>query len=346
MLERALFGAGRQLRPLFGDQSRAWHAIAAGPKRLVNRRGRPAPAMAEVDIFHSLFSPLPETRGGGAAAQVLTIWDLLPLTMPEHFPDAVGRRAVARAARSLVPARGHAICTSAAAKADLVSAVGIDPARVHVVPLAASAALFQPVADPARIADVRRTYGIPAGHYLLSLGAIDSRKNLPHLVRCFRRLQAERDAPPATLVIAGEYTERHRGPLAEVQASSAGEARIVFTGRVADADLAALYSGARAFVFPSLGEGFGLPPLEAMQCGTPVICSTAPALPEVTGDAALGVAPRDEAALVAALRAVLENDALASDLSQRSRQRAAQFSWRRTVAETVGVYERLLTGST
>jgi glycosyltransferase involved in cell wall biosynthesis len=198
------------------------------------------------------------------------------------------------------------------------------------------------VYDPSAIAAVRRKYGVPAGDYLLSLSAIDSRKNLPHLVRCFRRLQADPTAPPVMLVIAGEYTERHRAPLAELEAGSGGQKRILFTGRVADADLAALYSGARAFVFPSLGEGFGLPPLEAMRCGTPVVCSSAPALPEVVGDAALLVDPLDVEALIAALRDVINDDALVARLRERSLARAARFSWRRVIEETVTLYEKLL----
>ncbi|HEY7295022.1 MAG TPA: hypothetical protein VH916_08255, partial [Dehalococcoidia bacterium] len=119
VLERVLFGAGRRLRPLFGDRSRIWELMAMGPKGLVNRSGPPAVAAREVDVFHSLFAPLPPAGRTGARVDVLTIWDLLPLTMPEHFPNQAGRRAVARAVRSLAPSGGHAVCTAAAVKADL-----------------------------------------------------------------------------------------------------------------------------------------------------------------------------------------------------------------------------------
>jgi len=118
--------------------------------------------------------------------------------MPEHFPNAPVRRAVARAAQSLVQSGGHAICTAAAVKSDLVNQIGIDPDRVHVIPLAASEALFHQVQDPTLIAAVRRKYGVPPGEYLLSLSAIDSRKNLPQLVRCFRWLQSETATPAAS----------------------------------------------------------------------------------------------------------------------------------------------------
>jgi glycosyltransferase involved in cell wall biosynthesis len=120
--------------------------------------------------------------------------------------------------------------------------------------------------------------------------------------------------------------------------------RVVLAGYVPDADLAALYSGARAFVYPSLYEGFGLPVLEAMRCGTPVIASDSTSLPEVVGDAGLLVAPTDAAALSDALLRLATDDALAADLARRGRERSALFSWERTADETVRAYRAMLEG--
>ncbi|HZQ34473.1 MAG TPA: glycosyltransferase family 1 protein [Dehalococcoidia bacterium] len=342
-IERAVFTAGVRLRPWFGGHSALWHAAARGPKQLVNRMNRDAHhgGPGTVDVFHSLFAPLPAAGPVPARLRMLTIWDTLPLTMPEHFPDPSARRSVAAALRSLRQPWVHAICTAAAAKTELERRAVLEPERIHVVPLAADEARFHPVRDPERLAAVRRRYGIPLGDYLLTLSAIDPRKNLPHLIRAFRAVQADHAVPAATLVIAGERGLGAGRALSEARLATE-RGRIVFTGRVADADLAALYSGARAFVFPSLGEGFGLPPLEAMQCGAAVVCSNAPALPEVTGDAALSFPPRDPAALAAALRAVLLDDALVQRLRERGLRRAVQFSWRRTVDETIAVYEDAL----
>ncbi len=342
-VERAVLATGVRLRPWLGGRSGLWHALARTPKRLLDRSSTiTQPAGPEpVDVFHSLFAPLPPAHRVPARLRMLTIWDTLPLTMPEYFPDPAARRAVAAALRSLSQPQMHAICTAAAVKEDLVRLTALEPERVHVVPLGASAALFHPVGDPQRIAAMRRRYGIPPGDYLLTLSAIDPRKNLPQLIRAFRAVQADPAVPDATLVVAGEQ-ELGTGRASGEERYATERGRIIFTGRVDDADLAALYSGARAFVFPSLGEGFGLPPLEAMQCGTAVVCSDAPALPEVTGDAALSFPPRDTAALVAALRAVLLDDGLVRRLREHSLQRATQFSWRRTVDETVAVYEEAL----
>lgn len=342
--ERAVFAAGVRLRPLLGERRGLWQALAAGPKRLINRQDgdRQRSVSFRADLFHSLFAPLPPAARVPARLRVLTVWDLLPLTMPEHFPDPALRRAIAAAVRSLNQPGVQAICTAAHVQNELLRRTTLDPERVHVVPLAADETIFYPVREPARIAAVRRRYGIPTGDYLLTLSAIDPRKNLPHLLRCFRAVQADSAVPAAALVIAGERQQGAGHVLPEADGAASERGRIVFSGRVEERDLAALYSGARAFVFPSLGEGFGLPPLEAMRCGSAVVCSDAPALPEVTGDAALGFPPRDATALVRALRAVLCDDALVRRLRERALQRAARFSWRRTVDETVAVYEQAL----
>lgn len=342
---RATLAAGHHLRPLLDDYPRAWRLLSFAPRLLVNRLARATPPVAPVDVFHSLFAALPPPSAIRARARVLTIWDLLPITRPEFFPDEATRRMLPAIVRSARPEADWVICTSAATRADFCRISALAPTRVFVVPLAASRELFHPVTDPAAIAAVRRRLGIPAGDYLLSLSAIEPRKNLPHLIDCFRRVLQDGGAGQPTLVLAGAAAGADRRLDEALAALGPLHSRVVFTGHVPDADLAALYSGARAFVFPSLGEGFGLPPLEAMQCGVPVICSNAGALPEVTGDAAISVSPTDAGALIAALRAVLTGDGLTARLREQSLGRAAAFSWRRALDATVAIYGEILSVS-
>ena len=342
---RITLTAGHRLRPLLGDHPRVWRSLSAAPRLLVNRLARAAPSSSSVDVYHSLFAALPASSRAPARARILTIWDLLPIARPEFFPDEATRRALPAIVRSARPHTDWVICTSAATKADFCRFSAMPAARVFIVPLAASPELFHPVADPAAIAAVRRRYGIPEGDYLLSLSAIEPRKNLPHLIDCFRRVLLEGAAGRASLVLAGVAAASDRRLNAAIAALGPLRSRVAFTGHVADGDLAALYSGARAFVFPSLGEGFGLPPLEAMRCGAPVICSTAGALPEVIGDAAIGVSPTDVGALIAALRAVLSDDELVARLRDQSVRRAAAFSWRGVVDATVAIYREALSAA-
>jgi len=174
------------------------------------------------------------------------------------------------------------------------------------------------------------------GPYLLTVGTLQPRKNVEGVVQAFEALA--RDGAPHQLVVAGARGWRDEALAAKLRRSPAA-ARVRATGHVDDATLVALYRGAAAFVFPSRGEGFGLPPLEAMACGAPVVCSDRTSLPEVVGDAALLVDPDDAAAVAAALREALE-PARADELRARGFARAAQFTWERCAEATVAAYRR------
>jgi glycosyltransferase involved in cell wall biosynthesis len=183
----------------------------------------------------------------------------------------------------------------------------------------------------ADVAALRTRLGLE-GPFFLYVGTLEPRKNLPLLLRAFERLGARAGVH---LALAGP-----RGWLDEpivAAAARLGE-RVRLLGPVPPADLAALYAAAEVFVFPSRYEGFGLPPLEAMAAGTPVVAARASCLPEVLGDAALFVEPDDEAGLAEALGQLLDDPALRTELRQRGLARAAGFSWERTAAETLAVY--------
>jgi len=175
--------------------------------------------------------------------------------------------------------------------------------------------------------------------YILYVGSLEKRKNLPRLLEAYAYLRET--LPGWKLVIVGGRKWKS-DPIYKAVQRLGLEPHVIFTGFVAEEDLPALYNGADLFVFPSLYEGFGLPVLEAMACGTPVVTSNTSSLPEVAGEAALLVAPTDVKAIAAAMQRVLSEPDLAAELRRRGLERASQFSWERTARETLAVYERVL----
>ncbi len=263
---------------------------------------------------------------------VLSIFDLIHLRYPEEYSriHPIYYRLVVR---PLVRRARAVVTLSEASRRDLVALLGADPARVHVTPLAADPR-FAPQ-PPEVVARLRAAHDL-AAPYLLHLSNYRRHKNAEGIARAFAHLRKE--GVGASLVLAGNPPETFR---AWLEREGLGDGVRVL-GHVDDADLPALYAGARAFVFPSRCEGFGLPPLEAMACGTPAIVSNVSSLPEVVGNAALTVDPEDPGAIARAMAALLSNDALHADLSTRGRARAALFSWERVARETRAVYARTL----
>ncbi len=225
------------------------------------------------------------------------------------------------------------IAVSHATKRDLVRHLGIYEERIFVVHEAVDHRVFRPVEG--------RRLERP---YLLFVGSEQPRKNLVAVLRALKRLRRQPRFRDLALVKVGKAGSGdapfRRRTLAAIR-ELALERDVIFTGRVSDAELAGYYSGAECFVLPSFYEGFGFPPLEAMACGCPVVVSSAGALPEIAGDAALVVDPHDDEALAHALRDVLTDGAARSELSRRGLGRAAAFSWERTAEQTLAVYERL-----
>lgn len=292
------------------------------------------------DVLHSLRTALPPPGRIAARVRALTIHDLIPLLHPEWmYPTAEAE--VRAIADSILPG-DFVLANSHATARDVTALVGTPADRILVTPFAADREVFYREDSAERIAAVQQCYGIPDGRYLLSLCTLEPRKNIPQLLRCFARLIQQERPPDVCLVLAGS-TGWKTGPIFDfLDGHPDVRARTVLAGYVPDVDLAALYSGARAFVYPSLYEGFGLPVLEAMQCGTPVITSDVSSLPEVVGNAGLLVSPTDADALAAAMLRLLTDDRLAADLSRRGLERAADFSWERTAELTVAAYRSML----
>lgn len=242
------------------------------------------------------------------------------------------RRHVRRAARLLAD--------SEATRRDLVDRYGARPDKVRTVLLAPTPGLGPP--DGAARAAARRALGLAADQpYLLHVGTLQPRKNLPRLLAAFAPLAAER--PELRLVLAG-MPGWGRERLAEQLARLGIADRVLVPGFVDPQHLAGVYGEALALVMPSLYEGFGLPVVEAMACGTAVVCSSTSSLPEAAGGAALLVDPLDPAAITAALRRLLADEALRADLVARGRRRVAALSWRRSAAEVLEVFEEATGG--
>ena len=205
------------------------------------------------------------------------------------------------------------------------------PEHVTVLPLAADGKFYHE-SDETRLARIRRKYGIPEGRrYILSLCTIEPRKNIARSLAAFCKAVKDRGDQETVFVVAGAQWGRYEAKWEEILAGT-GEFRnrIFAIGYVDDIDLAPIYSGADLFLYPSLYEGFGLPPLEAMQCGTPVITSNTSSLPEVVGDAGIMVDPTSVDAIAGAISQMLDDPDLRHELSEKGLLRAASFSWRKT----------------
>jgi glycosyltransferase involved in cell wall biosynthesis len=292
-------------------------------------------------VYHATFFPVPTVvQQRQAVRTVQSIYDMIPIMHPEWFTD--GEQTVNQVLAGLSP-ESWVTTISQATKDDFCNHTNFNPDRVVPILLAASPSLFHPVADEARKQAIRQRLKLGDGPYFLSLATLEPRKNIDHLIRCFGQLIASRELPAdVKLVLVGTKGWKFDDIMAEAGRNSELMSRLVFTGFVPDEDLAPLYAGALAFAYPSLYEGFGLPPLEAMQCGLPVITSNVSSLPEVVGDAAIQVAPKDIDALCEAMLTIARSPSVQADMSEKSLKRAAQFSWDKFTAEHVALYKRII----
>jgi glycosyltransferase involved in cell wall biosynthesis len=229
------------------------------------------------------------------------------------------------------------IAVSEHTRRDVTRLMGIPADRMTVIHGGVDQA-FRPIEARAELERVRAEYDLPL-RFVLFFGTLEPRKNLVTLLEAYAALLQE-DPALAPLVVAGRKGWRYQESLRRIRDRGLTE-RVVLTDWVRDEDVPALLNLAQVLVFPSRYEGFGLPPLEAMACGTPVISSNAASLPEVVGDAGVLVEPLDAAALAAALRRVLQDEALRRELRAKGLRQASRFTWERAARETLAVYEGL-----
>ena len=282
----------------------------------------------KADVYHSAYYLMPYVIG---ASTLLTLYDLIPIRFPEH--STLKARLLFRWATMLaVRAAEHTVAISQATRRDFLAHFSLKPERITAISLAADPA-FSPQSSDA-IAALRAHYELPE-KFLLYLGSNKPHKNLVRLIEAWAAIQAE--APDVTLVIAGAWLPQHPEPRQRAQDLGIDD-RVCWLGPLPGTDLPALYTAADAFVFPSLYEGFGLPVIEALACGTPVACANTSSLPEVAGDAAVLFDPTQTKNNVDAIRQVLSDADLRVDLRRRGLAQAAKFSWSRTAQETLALY--------
>jgi len=289
--------------------------------------------LGRAEVVHSTTFCAPRFRAPRRRL-VATIYDCTFVTHPESHLAANVEHCL-RGTRLAIERADALIAISESTRRDLIERMGAPPDRIVVTQLAADPGLAR-VTDPIRLEQVRRRYALPE-RFVLSLGAMEPRKNLARLLEAFVALSpaVRKDV---TLVVAGAQGWLNDSIHEQVQKLGLGES-VHFAGYIEEEDLAAVYSLATVFAYPSLWEGFGLPVLEAMACGTPVLTSSVSSLPEVAGDAAVLVPPNDVDAIAEGLGRLLEDDALRRRLSERGYRRASGFSWERCARETLAVYK-------
>lgn len=276
-----------------------------------------------LDLFYSPDFVLPPQLRG---RRVVTVHDLAYLVYPQCAVPTLGwylHRAVPRS----VARADLVLADSQSSRQDVIRLLGVPPARVRVVPLGVDPA-YRPLADRSLLEEVRARYGLPE-RFLLCVGTIEPRKNLPRLMEALAGLPEAERLP---LVVAGKPGWLYEESFTSVARFGLGK-WVHFLGFVPESDLPPLYNLATALAYPSLYEGFGLPPLEAMACGTPVLTSRASSLPEVVDEAAVLVEPQEAASIREGLRTILRDGALRERLRAAGLERARAFTWDRAAEE-------------
>jgi glycosyltransferase involved in cell wall biosynthesis len=287
----------------------------------------------KLDIIHSpenaaLFIKLRHQK------KIITAHDIIPYLFPETFTPITLLRYKLLFSRTLKTA-DKIIVVSNSTKKDLINYFYIPEEKIKVILLAADEK-FKPL-NHEEVNEVKQRYNLNFP-FILYVGTLDKRKNISTLIKAFHKLK--KYETKQKLVIAGEKGWKYKELFETIDKLNL-QKDVIFTGYVLDEDLPALYNAADLFVYPSLYEGFGLPPLESMACGTPVITSNTSSLPEVVGDAGIMIDPHNVNGLADAMHEVLTNDGLREDMIKKGLERAKMFSWEKCARETLKVYEEV-----
>lgn len=282
-------------------------------------------ARTGAQLLHCPHYAAPIMTGGKL---VVTINDLIHLIFPEYLSSLAARAYAAFMMRASARRADAIIAISQHTKKDIVERLGVNPEKITVTPLAVSK-MFSPAEKTS------------ADKYVLYVGAVRPHKNVTTLIEAFGLLN-KRESIPHKLVIAGKIKDGYENIVGEAVSRHAPDGKVIFKQSFSATELVDLYRGAEVFVFPSLYEGFGLPPLEAMACGCPVVSSNASSIPEVVGDAAITVDPRDAGGMAEAIGRVIFGAALAKKLKMMGLARAKLFSWNTTAKQTANVYRGAL----
>ena len=328
---------------LFGRNQRnageSYHDISYG-ERVANffyKEYRLPQELAEqrIDIFHSPRDMGLPDPGRLPCPCVMTLHDIILVRLARDYYSTSRARMYERRLLAKVNAADHIITVSEFSRRDICDWSGIGPEKVSVVHNGVSEQ-FRRVDDPRVLEDVSRRYRLPR-RFVFCVGSTEPRKNIRGAIEAFSQLRRVR--ADMQMVVAGvDYC----GVTPDKAFTGLDLDGVIFAGYVRDADLPAIYSQAELLFFPSLYEGFGLPPLEAMACGTPVVTSNRTSLPEVAGDAAVLVDPGKPGEMASALEMVLSSDGMRRDLIDKGLEKAAEFSWERAAAATREIYAQVV----
>nr|WP_315025812.1 glycosyltransferase family 1 protein [uncultured Chryseobacterium sp.] len=295
-------------------------------------------AIKSSQVFHSFYYPLNDrVKKYPNLKTIVTIHDLIPVLFPElHFTSEFIEKII-----QSVGDTGYVICVSQNTKNDLLKyAPHISPDRVFVSLLAASPETFYVCKNVEKFNAIQTKYKIPE-KYFLCLGTLEPRKNVDHIIRSFLKMIKENNVNDLSLVLVGSAGWDYNKIFQEYENAEELKDKIIITGRVADDELASLYSNAHSFYYMSLYEGFGLPPLEAMQCGLATVTSNTSSLPEVVGDAGITLDPKDENGLVQTMRDLYYDENLRQDYARKGLERSQQFSWEKCANEHIEIYKKV-----
>jgi len=288
---------------------------------------------ANIDLLHTPHYTRPYQL---TCPSVVTFHDMTFFLYP-HLHTLAKRIFFANAIRISARRANALIAVSESTRQDAIRLLNIPQNKITAIPLGVDEN-FHPVSDESLLADVRQRYNLPE-QFILYVGIVEPRKNLSLLINSYKTLVSEGTHPP--LVIVGRFGWMYNELLDQIDTLGLKN-QIHFTGYVPQADLPIVYNLAEVFVYPSIYEGFGLPPLEAMACGTPVITTAVSSMPEHVGDAGVLVPAEDETALSRAIQKVLTDQTLREQLRSKGPKQAAKFTWERTAQETLRVYRKVL----
>lgn len=311
--------------------------------QLINNYHYDQNELKKYDIFHSPSHPIPANISKkNSIKKLLTFHDLIPLILPEYKRSNL--EIVMKKILEGIDENTFVCCVSESAKNDLLNYhPKANPARVSVIPLAADSTIFYHEKDQNRIKNVLKKYQINNEKpYFLLLSTLEHRKNINRSIGAFAKLIEQENLKDLQLVLVGSEGRKIGKIFDSLNVNELVKKQVVITGFVEDEDLAAIYSGALGFVYPSIYEGFGLPPLEAMYCGVPVITSNNSSLPEVVGEAALLVNATDEEAIAESMLKLYKNPDLRADLANKSIIQAQKFSWQKFKGDYWNLYKEIL----
>jgi len=286
-----------------------------------------------LDVFHAPYFTFPLFL---SCPSVVTIHDLIPLVFPLSMPSKIGRAYYQRANKKALNKAKMIIAVSESTKNDLLNNYDVSKEKIRVICDGVSEK-FKAVQDRTLLSRVKKRYGIRS-RFLMNVGNPKPHKNWPGLIEAFA--ESGKKVKDCRLVLVGSRDPRYPEIERLIRKLQLKD-RVIVTGFVDEGDMPLLYNAAEALVLPSFYEGFGLPVLEAMACGTPVLSSSSSALPEVCGDAALMVDANEPANLVAGIERILSDEKLRRELSDKGTKRAKLFSWKQTAQKTLEVYQEI-----